>query len=194
MSFLKQLRKARGTEASKKLQRARLITWRREPSIVKADHPTRLGAAKSVGYKAKQGVVVVRIRVPRGGKKRPMIKKGRRSKRKGVKLVLSKSYKSISEERVARKYPNMEVLNSYLVGKDGRYYWHEVILIDLNHPGILKDKQYSQLVMQTNRVFRGLTSSAKKSRGLRSNKGKGAEKLRPSRNSNMKRRKNLSRK
>jgi len=81
----------------------------------------------------------------------------------------------------------MEVLNSYYVGKDGKHYWFEVILIDLNHPSVLNDKQYSQLVLQTRRVFRGLTSSAKKSRGLR-NKGKGAEKVRPSKTSNIHRR------
>ena len=162
MSFLKQLRKTRKTGASKKLQKARLIAWRRENSVVKVDNPTKVDRARALGYKAKQGIIIVRSRVPRGGKKRPQVKKGRTSTNMRRRLVLNKNYQSISEERAARKYPNMEVLNSYYVGKDGRYYWYEVILIDLNHPGIIKDKQYSQFALQTNRVFRGLTSAGTK--------------------------------
>ncbi len=75
----------------------------------------------------------------------------------------------------------MEVINSYWVGQDEKYYWHEVILVDVYHPQIISDKTVSWIVSNkhTRRVFRGLTSSAKTSRGLR-NKGLGAEKVRPS--------------
>ena len=78
----------------------------------------------------------------------------------------------------------MEVLNAYEVGKDGKHKWYEVILIDGKHPRINKDKRTSWILNPANkgRVFRGLTSAGKSSRGLR-NKGKGAEKIRPSLNS-----------
>jgi large subunit ribosomal protein L15e len=46
----------------------------------------------------------------------------------------------MAEERVARKYPNLEVLNSYWVWQDGRHKWFEVILVDPNHPAIKSDK------------------------------------------------------
>ncbi len=40
------------------------------------------------------------------------------------------SYKWIAEIRVQNKHKNLEVLNSYLVGKDGVHYFYEVICVD----------------------------------------------------------------
>jgi large subunit ribosomal protein L15e len=120
----------------------RAIVWRRQPSSVRIDKPTRLDRARSLGYKAKHGVIVVRTRVRRGGRRklRPVL--GRRQKRMGVvKFTPTKSRQLIAEERTARKYPNLEVLNSYWVWQDGRYKWYEVILVDPNHPSIKSDKE-----------------------------------------------------
>lgn len=168
----------------------RLIEWRKDNSTVRIGRPTRLDRARSLGYRAKQGIILVRQRVPRGGRKRPKIRRGRRSKRFGQKKVVAKNYQWISEERAVKKYPNCEVLNSYYVAEDGRYFWYEVILVDKAHPQILSDKSLSWIAEKQHkrRVFRGLTSAGRKSRGLRT-KGKGAEKLRPSRTANLKRRK-----
>jgi large subunit ribosomal protein L15e len=166
---------------SPELLRERPIQWRREPSILRIDKPTRIDRARSLGYKAKKGFVVVRIKLLRGGRQRPLIKKGRRSKHRRRQKIVGKSYQWIAEERVARKFKNLEVLNSYQVAKDGKYYWFEVILVDPNHPAIKKDKDIKWISNPANRgrVFRGLTSAAKKSRGL-SKKGIGTEKIRPS--------------
>jgi large subunit ribosomal protein L15e len=123
------------------VMRQRVIIWRRQPSVVRVDTPTRLDRAHSLGYKAKKGFIVVRSRVTRGGRRklRPVL--GRRQKRMGVtKYTPAKSRRLIAEERAARKYPNMEVLNSYWVWQDGRYKWFEVILVDPNHPAIRSDK------------------------------------------------------
>lgn len=164
------------------LWRERLIKWRRENSTVRIEKPTRLDRARSLGYKAKQGILVVRQRVRRGGHRRPMIKRGRRPKHYRQLLVLDKNYQQVAEERANRKYPNCEVLNSYWVAEDAIYYWYEVILIDKAHPVIRADKNLNWISekQHTRRVYRGLTSAGRKARGLR-NKGKGAEKIRPSR-------------
>ena len=53
------------------------------------------------------------------------------------------------------------------------------IAAKINHPNIVKDPQLKDLVSKQGRPFKGLTSAGRKSRGLR-NKGKGAEKVRPS--------------
>ena len=92
-----------------------------------------------------------------------------------------KAKQMIAEERTSKKYPNLEILNSYWVAEDGRYKWYEVILVDPNHPVILSDSKINWIFNRAHkgRVHRGLTSAGKKSRGLM-NKGKGAEKLRPS--------------
>lgn len=179
MSFVKRIRITRKTPESKQLQKIRLIAWRREPAIVKLEKPTKVDRARALGYRAKQGFVMTRIRLLRGGRKRPLIKKGRRTKHRRRKKVITISYRSIAEQRVNRKYPNMEVLNSYLVGKDGKHYWYEVILVDPYLSVIEKDKKINWVCSKkhTKRALRGLTSASRKSRGLRK-KGKGAEKVR----------------
>ncbi len=170
------------------LWRERLIAWRREPVTTKIERPTRIDKARSLGYKAKQGYIVVRQRVIRGGHRRPMIKGGRRPKRSGVRLSLRKNYQQISEERVQKKYVNLVVLNSYWVAQDGKYYWYEVILVDPDHPVIKKDPKINWICAKKNRsrVFHGKTSAGKKGRGM-AGKGKGFEKARPSRRSNLRR-------
>jgi len=168
------------------LWQQRLIAWRREPSTIRVKRPTRIDRARSLGYKAKPGFVVVRQRVKRGGRQSPQLKKGRRSKRQSRRKDLRISYQVVAETRAAKKYSNLEVLNSYWVAKDGIYYWYEVILVDKSHPAIIADKNIGWISEKkhTRRAFRGLTSAARKSRGLL-RKGKGAEKIRPSLRANL---------
>jgi large subunit ribosomal protein L15e len=170
------------------LWRERLIKWRKENVTVKIEKPTRIDRARSLGYKAKQGFIVVRQRVPRGGHTRPQIKKGRRPKRYGTRLDLNKNYKQIAEERCQKKFVNLTILNSYWVAEDGKSYWYEIILVDPNHPVIKSDKNLTWLQDKKHgsRVFHGKTSAGRKSRGLRG-KGKGYEKARPSRRANSRR-------
>ncbi|RME54547.1 50S ribosomal protein L15e [Candidatus Woesearchaeota archaeon] len=163
------------------LYKERLIQFRRDPAIVKIDKPTNLARARSLGYKAKKGIVVVRVRVKAGGRMRPKFKAGRRSKHLRRTKIVSKSYQVVAEERAQRKFTNLEVLNSYEVMHDSVHKWFEVIMVDPYRPEIKKDKNLSWIVARkhTNRVLRGKTSAGKKSRGLRG-KGKGHEKARPS--------------
>lgn len=153
----------------KKVLRERMIEWRKSPVVVKVDKPLRLDRARSLGYKDKIGFVVARIRIKRGGHKRHRPNKGRRSKRlHGIKN-LRMNYKEIAEQRVARKFTNLEVLNSYKIGKDGVHYFYEVILVDPSKSEIKNDKNTSWVIKPENRKrpMRGLTSAGKKSRGLR---------------------------
>jgi len=167
----------------KKLQHERLILWRKEPVFVKLEHPTRLDRARSLGYKAKQGFVMVRVRLKRGGRQRPLIKKGRRSKHRRRTKIVAKNYQQIAEERVGKAYTNLAVLNSYLMAKDGIYAWFEVILVDPHHSVIKADPHINWILNHKDRAFRGLTSAGKRSRGLRYS-GKGHEKIRPSKHAN----------
>ena len=123
------------------LMRQRVVVWRKQPIVNRIEKPTRIDRARRLGYKAKKGFVVVRIRIRRGGRRKPRPKMGRRQKRMGVsKYTPAKSIKLIAEERVARKYPNLEVLSSYWVWEDGVSKWYEVILVDPSHPSIKSDK------------------------------------------------------
>lgn len=180
MSIYKYIRETWKNPKENPFYRQRMIKWRSEPSIVRVEKPLRLDRARSLGYKAKEGFVVLRVRVPRGGHKRIRPKKARRSKRKHTRKNLQMNYQWIAEMRAQKEHPNCEVLNSYWVGKDGQNYYYEVIMIDRAHPQIQADTVLKNIAAKRGRVYRGLTSAGRRSRGLRW-KGKGAEKARPSR-------------
>ncbi len=152
-----------------KLLSKRMEEWRKDPVQIKIEKPLRLDRARTLGYKDKKGFVIIRIRLKRGGHKRARPIRGRRGKRLHTRKNLKMSYKWIAEQRVANKYTNLEVLNSYLIGKDGIHYFYEVICIDPKRPEIQNDPSLKWITDSKNkkRVLRGLTSSAKKSRGLR---------------------------
>ena len=163
-------------------QKNRLIQWRREENYLRVDRPLRLDRARSLGYKAKPGYIIVRTRVRRGGLNRFKIRGGRKPSGRGIKKITpAKNVQWIAEERTAKRYPNMEVLNSYWVGEDGKNHFYEIILVDPVHPAIMNDPKINWITSSTNkrRVLRGKTSTGQKARGLR-HKGKGAEKIRPS--------------
>ncbi|HPX72600.1 MAG TPA: 50S ribosomal protein L15e [Methanoregulaceae archaeon] len=166
----------------KELQWQRMQEWRREESVVRLEHPTRLDRARNLGYKAKQGIAVVRVRIRRGGRRKPRYVRARRSARMGVnRMTAGKSLQRIAEERASVKYPNMEVLNSYWVGQDGKQKWFEVILVDGHHPSIRADRNLAWLnnPVHRGRAERGKTSAGRKGRGMM-HRGKGTEKTRPS--------------
>jgi len=153
----------------KKILRERMVGWRKSPVFTKVEKPLRIDKARALGYRDKKGFIVVRTRISRGGHKRSRPNKGRRGKRLHTRKNLRINYKEIAEQRTARKFTNLEVLNSYPIGKDGIFYFYEIILVDPNRPEIKSDKKISWITKPENkgRVFRGLTSSGKKSRGLR---------------------------
>jgi len=153
----------------KKTLRERMTEWRKSEVFTVVDKPLRLDRARALGYKDKKGFVVIRVRLIRGGHKRSRPNKGRRSKRMHARKTLKMSYKWIAESRVSKKYLNLEVLNSYLIGKDGKHYFYEVICVDSSKPEIKNDRTINWIVRgeHKKRPLRGLTSVAKKSRGLR---------------------------
>ncbi len=140
--------------------------WRRQPVIKRLERPTKIARARSLGYKAKQGFVVVRTRIKKGGRRKPSVRKGRKPRSMGVFFTTKQNKQAIAEKRAARKFPNLEVLNSYYVGEDGKYKFYEVILVDKHHPVIKSDPSINWITKQRRRAFRGLTSAGKKSRGL----------------------------
>jgi large subunit ribosomal protein L15e len=147
------------------------IIWRAGQSIEKVERPLRLDRARALGYKAKKGVIIVRVRLKRGGRRRERAGvKGRKTRKQTIRKTLKMNYKWVAEIRAARKYKNLEVLNSYWIGKDGKHYFYEVIMLDPSRNEIKNDRTLGFVARGSNkkRAERGLTSAAKKSRGLRS--------------------------
>lgn len=102
------------------------------PIMYRFSRPTRLTRAKSLGYKAKPGYAIVRIRVGRGGSRRERPSHARKPSKAGVFFNFDINSKELAENRVNRVFSNMRVLGSYFLVDDGRHKWYEVILKDTN--------------------------------------------------------------
>ena len=128
--------------------RNRAITWRRQNAMLRIDRPSRLLRARRLGYKAKEGIIVVRMRVGMGGMRKQRPRGGRRPKHLGVTRIKADiNMQSVAENRVLEKYPNMKLFGSYFLYKDGHYIWYEIILADPSHPRIAKDKELRKRVL-----------------------------------------------
>lgn len=190
--YLEELWKKKQTDLMRFVMRMRTWEYRQLGVIHRCTHPSRPDKARKLGYKRKQGYVVVRIRVRRGGRKRP-VPKGiiyGKPKTQGVTgLKAYRSLRAVAEERVGRKFSGLRVLNSYWVAQDATYKFFEVIMIDTAHNAIRNDAKINWICkpVHKHRELRGLTSAGKKFRGLRT-KGKWDNKLRPSVRANWRRR------
>lgn len=133
--------------------RGRLIQFRREQTVVRIERPTRLDRARSVGYKAKLGYAVARVKVGKGGRRRQLYgRRGRKPTKMGlVHFSHGKSLQRIAEEKAQRKFVNMNVIGSYLAGEDGRHEWFEVILVDTQHGNIKNDPKMRWAASPANR-------------------------------------------
>nr|VZI11355.1 unnamed protein product [Spirometra erinaceieuropaei] len=132
---------------------------------------SQTSCARRLGYKAKQGYVIYRTRVRRGGRKRPVPKGATYGKptNEGVnQLKHQRSIQATAETRVGKKCGSLRVLSSYWVGEDSTYKFYEVICVDPAHPAIRRDPAIRWICKanQKHREDRGLTSATHKSRGL----------------------------
>ncbi len=78
---------------------------------------------------------MVRVRIRKGGARKPRPRAGRRQKALGVtRFTRAASLKNIAEEKARKRYPNLRVLNSYYVWEDGMHHWYETIMRDPHNP------------------------------------------------------------
>lgn len=164
--------------------RVRCWEYRQLSSICRLTRPSRPDKARRLGYKAKQGVVVYRTRVRRGGRKKPVPKGivyGKPVHQGITKLKPKRNSQARAEEKVGRKCGGLRVLNSYWVNEDSSYKYFEIILVDPQHAAIRNDARMNWICnpQHKHRELRGLTSAGKKHRGLRA-KGHLGHKRRPS--------------
>jgi len=194
--YLEELWKKKQSDVLRFLLRVRAWEYRQLPAVHRIPHPTRVDKARRLGYKAKQGILVYRVRVRRGNRKAPEPKGAACGKPKNVginQLKPKRSLRTIAEGRVGKRCQNLRVLNSYWVAQDSTYKFYEVILVDPSHKAIRRDPEFNWICkpVMKHRELHGLTSAGKESRGLR-NKGHHANKLRPSVRASWKRRNTLS--
>merc|ERR1712230_340435 len=194
--YVEELQKKKQSDVMRFLQRIRAWELRQMPTVHRATRPTRPDKARRLGYKAKQGFCIYRVRIRRGGRKRP-VNKGQvygKPRNAGINhLKARRSLRSVAEERAARKAGNLRVLNSYWVNQDATFKYFEIIMIDVSHKVIRRDPRINWICnpVHKHRELRGLTSAGKANRGLRF-KNHGTNKRRPSMRANWKRRQQLS--
>merc|ERR1719213_489596 len=169
--YLEELWKRKQSDVLRFLLRIRAWEYRQLPKITRVPKPTRPDKARRLGYKAKQGYVIFRAAVRRGGRKRPNgkgIVYGK-PKHQGIMLKAKRNLRSVAEERIGRIAGNLRVLNSYWVNQDATYKYFEIILVDPQHRAIRNDPRMNWIVNPTHkhRELRGLTSAGRSSRGFR---------------------------
>merc|ERR1719336_2806655 len=174
--YISELYRKKQSDVMRYLLRIRCWQYRQLTKVHRAPRPTRPDKARRLGYKAKQGFVIYRIAMRRGGRKRPVAKGCPYGKPKSSGAVKQqkpeRNLQSIAEERVGRRLKGLRILNSYWVGQDSTYKYFEVIMVDVAHPAIRRDPKVNWIVnaVHKHRELRGLTAAGKKSRGC----GKGA--------------------
>ncbi|KRZ09205.1 60S ribosomal protein L15 [Trichinella zimbabwensis] len=189
--YMQEIWRKKQSDVMRFLLRVRTWHYRQLSAIHRASRPTRPEKARRLGYVAKQGFVIYRVRVRRGGRKRKVTKGQTYGKPKnhGVnQLKMKRSLQSIAEvinlfvhrefsstkkelkfqQRVGRRCGALRVLNSYWVGQDSTYKFYEVILVDPMHKAIRRDPDLQWICKPTmkHREMRGLTKAGKRSRGL----------------------------
>lgn len=169
--YLEEIYKKKQSDVMRFLLRVRCWEYRQYNVIHRASRPSRPDKARRLGYKAKQGFVIFRVRVRRGNRKR-MAKKGAtygKPVNQGVtQLKFQRSLRSVAEERVGKRCGNLRVLNSYWVNQDATFKFFEVILVDPSHQAIRNDPRINWIAkpVHKHREMRGLTSIGKKNRGI----------------------------
>ncbi|XP_076822265.1 large ribosomal subunit protein eL15-like isoform X2 [Clavelina lepadiformis] len=169
--YMSEVWRKKQSDVMRYLHRIRCWHFRQLSAIHRAPRPTRPDRARKLGYKAKQGYVVYRVRVRRGGRKRPVPKGATYGKpvHQGVnQLKFARSLQSVAEERAGRHCGALRVLNSYWVAEDSTYKYFEIILVDPMHKTIRRDPSIQWICksVMKHRENRGLTAAGRSSRGL----------------------------
>ncbi|KAI2093246.1 60S ribosomal protein L15 [Ophidiomyces ophidiicola] len=165
LKYVEELQRKKQSDVMRFLLRVRCWELRQLNVIHRASRPSRPDKARRLGYKAKQGYVIYRVRVRRGGRKRPVPKGATYGKptNHGVnQLKYQRSLKSTAEERVGKRCANLRVLNSYWINQDSTYKYYEVILVDPQHKAIRRDPRINWIVNPVHKVSLIFDASSKR--------------------------------
>ena len=184
-TYLRELYTKKQSDVLRFILRVRCWEYRQLPELVRLQHPTRPDKARKMGYKAKQGMVVYRIRVRKGSRRRVASKNrlyGKPRTHHIYKLTPKLNLQSIAENKAGKQLPSLRLINSYWINQDGAYKYYECIFADPMHPAIQHDAKLNWVCssVQKRRDARGLTSAGRKHRALLG-KGHGFRHVRPSR-------------
>ena len=98
--YLQELWRKKQSDLLRFLLRVRCWQYRQLNAVHRTTRPTRPDKARSLGYKAKQGYVIYRVRVRRGGRKRKVHKghqMGKPTNQGVTQLKFQRSLRSVAE-------------------------------------------------------------------------------------------------
>ncbi|KAL0230686.1 hypothetical protein PCE1_004242 [Barthelona sp. PCE] len=172
--YLSELWRKRQTAANRFITRIRNFVYRQSPTVARVTQPTRPDKAARLGFKKRQGYVVIRVRVRRGNfqrfgaKQKHHIVHGKPVNQGVIGLKNARSARAICEMRAGKRFTNLRVLNSYYLSADAVFKYYEVIMVDPSHSAIRNDPKINWIcnAAHTRRECRGLTAAGKEHRGL----------------------------
>lgn len=147
--YLEELWKKKQSEVMNFILRLRAWEYRQLPAIHRCTRPSRPDKARRLGYKAKQGFVIYRVRVRRGGRKKQVSKGivyGKPASQGVTQLKPHRSHRAQAETKVGRRLHSLRVLNSYWVAQDGTFKFYEVICVDPQHKAVRRDARINWIV------------------------------------------------
>ncbi|OWJ99134.1 hypothetical protein Celaphus_00010170 [Cervus elaphus hippelaphus] len=138
--YIQELWRKKQSDVMRFLLQVRCWQYRQLSALHRAPRPTRPDKARRLGYRAKQGYVIYRVRVRRGGRKHPVPKGATYGK---------PVHHGVNQLKFARSLQS-------------------VILIDPFHKAIRRnpDTQWITKPVHKHREMWGLTSAGRKSPGL----------------------------
>ena len=158
--YLEELWRKKQSDVMRFILRIRNWEYRQLPAIHRVTRPSRPDKARRLGYKAKQGYCIYRVRIRRGGRKKPVSKGivyGKPASQGVNQLKPGRNHRSLAEERVGRKLGSLRVLSSYWVSQDSTYKFYEIIMVDPFHNAIRNDARINWLTkpVHKHRELRG---------------------------------------
>lgn len=169
--YIREIQKQKQSDVMRYFQRLRACEYRQRGDIFRVDRPTFLQRARTLGYKAKEGILCYVVRVKKGNRKREYNNGNTRGKCSNARIhqiTPAMRHQATAEQIAGKRHNNLRVLNSYWVNSDLMYKYYEVIMVNYSHNAIRNDPKLNFIckAVMKHRECRGLTSASKKSRGL----------------------------
>ena len=108
--------------------RERLSRWRDGKSVQRVANPSNPVRARELGYLAQKGFAVALVRIKRGKRARRKADLGRKPAKNRKFVNPGRAMTYYAEEKAKRRFPNMQILNSYFVASDGVHKYFEIIM------------------------------------------------------------------
>ncbi|MFH1106834.1 MAG: 50S ribosomal protein L15e [Candidatus Micrarchaeota archaeon] len=110
--------------------RRRMSLWRKQRTVERIEHSSDLPRARALGYKAKRGIYLARVRIRRGKRVRDKPDQGRKPGRSVKRINPGRSLSYYAMNKTRTKFPNLVPKAAYWVGEDGMFKYFEVIMRD----------------------------------------------------------------